>query len=186
LETSASLLERLRRPDDQQAWARFVDLYTPLLYFWACRVGLRGQDAQDLVQEVFLTLVRKLPEFRLEPGGSFRAWLRTVTINTYRDALRRRKQVAIPVPEHVLQEVEEPQGGGLLEAEYRNHLIGRAVQIMQADFQPQTWQACWAVVVEERAPAEVARELGLTVGAVYAAQARVLRRLRQELGELLD
>jgi RNA polymerase sigma-70 factor (ECF subfamily) len=36
--TPASLLERLRRPDERQAWDRFVELYSPLIYFWACRL----------------------------------------------------------------------------------------------------------------------------------------------------
>ena len=38
--TSSSLLTRLRRPGEPAAWRRFIDLYTPLLYHWACRMGL--------------------------------------------------------------------------------------------------------------------------------------------------
>jgi hypothetical protein len=49
-ETPASLLERLRRRGEQAAWAHFVDLYTPLLYYWARRIGLQPHDAADLVQ----------------------------------------------------------------------------------------------------------------------------------------
>jgi RNA polymerase sigma-70 factor (ECF subfamily) len=187
MNSTATLLERLRRPGDADAWVRFVELYTPLLYFWALRVGLRGQDAEDLVQDVFVTLVRKLPEFRPEPGGSFRAWLRTVAVNRYRDALRRKAAVPAAAGGQDLDEVPEPQAAsGLWEAEYRQHVVGRAVQIMHSDFEPATWQACWAVVVEGKAPAQVATELGLTVAAVYAARARVLRRLRQELADLLE
>jgi RNA polymerase sigma-70 factor (ECF subfamily) len=47
--TSSSLLDRLRRPADAEAWARFVELYTPLLYRWARRLGLQDADAADLV-----------------------------------------------------------------------------------------------------------------------------------------
>jgi DNA-directed RNA polymerase specialized sigma24 family protein len=47
--TSATLLQRLRRPSDQDAWLRFVELYTPLMQHWASRrLGLA--DANDLVQ----------------------------------------------------------------------------------------------------------------------------------------
>jgi RNA polymerase sigma-70 factor (ECF subfamily) len=35
--TLPSLLQRLRLPDQPKAWARFVELYTPLLYSWARR-----------------------------------------------------------------------------------------------------------------------------------------------------
>ena len=57
---------------------------------------------------------------------------------------------------------------------------------MKTDFQPATWRACWENVVEGRPAAEVARELGITVNAVYLAKSRVLRRLHQELDGLLD
>src|ERR1700730_18807813 len=79
--TPASLLEQVRNPADQEAWKRFVRLYTPLLFHWAHRIHLQDQDAADLVQDVFTVLFQKLPEFRYDPARSFRAWLRTVHLN---------------------------------------------------------------------------------------------------------
>jgi RNA polymerase sigma-70 factor (ECF subfamily) len=182
---AASLLDRLRRPDDQAAWERFVDLYSPLVYFWAVRAGLQAQDAADLVQEVFLTLVQKLPDFRPDPTRSFRAWLRTLTLNKWRDL--KRKKVPVPVGGTLPDEPAPPQGAeALWEDEYRRHLLARAADVIQADFQPQTWQAFWGLVVEGKSGFEVARGLGLSLDAVYAAKSRVLRRLRQELAGLLD
>ena len=46
----------------------------------------------------------------------------------------------------------------------------RALEIMRDEFQPNTWKAFWATVVEEKPPAEVAKELGMSVTAVYAAR----------------
>jgi RNA polymerase sigma-70 factor (ECF subfamily) len=186
-DTPISLLQRLREPDSQAAWERLVDLYSPLIYLWACRIGLQAQDAADLVQDVLLTLVQKLPEFQLDPGKNFRAWLKTVTLNRWRD-LRRRKLAALPSGQAAhLEDVPVPDSAtALFEGEYQQYLVGRAVDIMQTDFQPATWKACWSVVVEGKPAAQVAAELGLTVEAVYAARARVLRRLRQELAGLLD
>src|ERR1700733_8814719 len=71
LTTSPSLLDRLRQSPERQAWARFVDVYTPLLFAWAARLGLTGHDAADLVQDVFTILVEKLPEFRYDSDKSF-------------------------------------------------------------------------------------------------------------------
>src|SRR5437762_6031155 len=87
--TDASLLERLKLPVDQRAWSRFVDLYTPLIYSWGRQVGLQESDAADLVQEVFALLVVKMPDFAYDRHKSFRAWLRTVTLNKWRDRCRR-------------------------------------------------------------------------------------------------
>src|SRR5438270_12313478 len=88
--TSVSLLEQLRQPADRErAWKRFVQLYTPLMYHWARRLGLASADAADLVQDVFTLLLRELPRFAYDAGKSFRGWLRTVTLNKWRDLRRR-------------------------------------------------------------------------------------------------
>jgi RNA polymerase sigma-70 factor (ECF subfamily) len=72
------------------------------------------------------------------------------------------------------------------EAEYRHHLVKQAFQLMQAEFPPLTWKACWEYMVAERSAPEVATELGITVNAVYLAKSRVLARLRRELEGMMD
>jgi RNA polymerase sigma-70 factor (ECF subfamily) len=181
--TSVSLLQRLREPSAQDAWARFTDLYTPLLYFWARQLDVTEDDAADLVQDLFMTLVQRLPDFRYEADKSFRGWLRTLLMNKWRDNLRRRAPVAARL---VSDCVPAPEVESLAEAEYREHLVSRALQLMQIEFAPRTWQACWEHVVVGRPAAEVAAELGITAGSVYVAKARVMQRLRQELEGLLD
>jgi RNA polymerase sigma-70 factor (ECF subfamily) len=185
-ETSTSLLERLRQPGDQLAWVRFVELYTPLLYYWARSLGLQQSDAADLVQDVFTLLLQKLPHFIYDEHKSFRSWLRALTFNHWRRRQRgagaRREQVGIPVP----PQADSGELEALWEEEYRRHLVRRALEVMHNEFQPTTWKACWEMVVCNRSAAEVADELGLSAGAVRAAKFRVLCRLRQELKELLD
>jgi RNA polymerase sigma-70 factor (ECF subfamily) len=184
--TSPSLLERLRQPGDSTAWGRFVDLYTPLLYYWARRVGLDQSRAADLVQEVLLVLVGKLPEFTYDPAQSFRSWLRSVATNKWRENCRRQP------PGREVQGVDLSAVAGpdaapeFEEAEYHQYLAQRALALMQAEFQPATWKACWEQVVSGRPAAEVAAELGMSEGAVYVAKSRVLRRLREELHGLFD
>ena len=184
--TPASLLERLRRPDEG-AWPRFVDLYTPLLYFWACRMGLQPADAADLVQDVFTILLQKFPEFSYDKTRSFRSWLRTVTLNRLHDNRRRKAAALRDAGPAGLEDVAvPPDAEALWDKEYRDHLVGRAAEVMKAEFQPTTWQAFWGLAVEGKSGAEVAAALGLSVEAVYAAKSRVLRRLRQELDGLLE
>jgi len=181
------LLERLRQATDQVAWERFVHLYTPLLCRWARRLGLQGQDVDDLVQDVFTLLVQKLPKFRYNPSKQFRGWLWTVTVNRCRE--RQRGQPAPPrqaSEEDLAELLAREDHEAITEAEYREYLVRRALELMQADFHPTTWKAFWECVTEERPAAEVAAELGLKVEAVYTAKSRVLRRLRKELEGLLD
>src|SRR5262249_27402575 len=88
--TSPSLLVRLRRPEEQAAWGRFVQLYTPLLMNRAHRWGLQDQDAADLVQDGLVTLVQKLATFQYDQHRGFRNWLHTIALNKFRDFCRRR------------------------------------------------------------------------------------------------
>jgi RNA polymerase sigma-70 factor (ECF subfamily) len=182
--TPVSLLERLRQPNEQEAWSRFVELYTPVIYTWARQVGLQESDAADLVQDVFTMLLQKLPDFTYDHHGSFRAWLKTITLNKWRENRRRplaRREGGGPPPELAAQEAE-----AFWEAEYRQHVVSQALRVMQVDFEPNTWQACWEMVVNDQPAARVAEKLGVSVGTVYAAKCRVLARLRQELAGLVD
>ncbi len=185
--TPVSLLERLRSVADQEAWARFVHLYSPLLYEWAKRAGFQVNDAADLIQDVLLTLMKRLPEFQYDPQKSFRAWLFTL-LRTH--LLNRRKAAARrPLGDGAVP-VDELPGSDpvafLEEAEYRQYLVNRALQLLQADFQPRTWRAFWAYVVDGRPAADVAKEFGVTEGAVYTAKVRIVDRLRRELAGLMD
>ncbi len=185
--TPASLLERLRDPAEKDAWARFVRLYSPLLFRWARGTGLQPQDAADLVQDVFATLVEKMPTFVYDKQKSFRAWLRVLTLNKWRDRVKGKVPVALdPAATPLAGLAAADPAEALAEAEYRGHVARRALRLMRSDFRHETWTACWMTAVEGRPAAEVAAELGLTVGAVYAANCRVLGRLRQELAGLLD
>jgi len=184
--TSISLLRRLRQPGDAQAWRRFVHLYSPLLYYWARGVKLPAADAADLVQEVLLVVVEKMPEFAYDPGRSFRGWLRTVTLNKWRERCRR-YAVAPPANDAALADLTDGSGTDVFaETEYRQWLVRQALEIMQAEFEPTTWKACWESVVSGRSAGDVAAELKVSVDVVYGAKSRVLRRLREELEGLWD
>lgn len=185
-DTPATLLDRLRRPGDPAAWAQFVHLYTPLIYRWAQQLGLGPAESADLVQDVFVALLKALPDFEYDRRRSFRAWLCTLARNKVRDARRKH------APTLAGSGLDGLAGGALDpavdvdEAEYRRYLADRALQLAKREFAPATWQAFWGVVVEGRAAGEVAKQLGVTANAVYLARGRVLRRLREALEGLMD
>ena len=187
--TPVSLLERLRRPDDPEAWPRFVALAAPFLFDVARRFGLQDADAADVVQDVFAVLAEKLPAFRYEPSQSFRSWLRTVLLNRCRDRRRRLAASVVAPPGRPLPDVAVPDPAEVFaDDEYRRASGGtsRALRLIQAEFPEKTWRACWEQVVSDRPAAEVARELGITLNMAYLARSRVLARLRQELAGLVE
>lgn len=183
LTTSPSLLEHVRDTDDFQAWSRFVRLYTPVLYSWARRMRLQHADAIDLVQEVFATLVQKLPEFRYDNRSRFRGWLWTVTRNKWREKCRRK---GVPIdPALPPDEVAGRETATVEETDLRQHLLGQVLPEIRGEFQPSTWSAFWEHVVRGRLASEVARDLGLSEAAVYKAKMRVTARLHREFADLL-
>ena len=183
--TSVSLLERVSSGTDCNAWRRFVDLYTPLLMGWCQRLGLSEPDAADFVQDVFVILVQHLSEFRYNPNQSFRAWLKTVLLNVWRNHHRKVSRApALNGNPDLIPDTDPSQF--VEEAEHRDYLVRRALAIAESDFEPTTWKACWEFVVNDRPAQEVAAELGISVNAVYLAKSRVLRQLRLELAGLLD
>jgi RNA polymerase sigma-70 factor, ECF subfamily len=192
--TSRSLLERVRARD-RTAWGRLVRLYGPLVYGWCRRAGLQAADAADLGQEVFAAVARGIHCFRHDrQGDTFRGWLYTITRNKLRDrslppggagaggsdALRR------------LADLPAEQGGGdspTADSEELNEtkaLYRRAIELVRGEHEPRNWDAFWRAFVDEQAPVDIASDLGITVNAVYLAKSRILRRLREEFGALLD
>jgi RNA polymerase sigma-70 factor, ECF subfamily len=185
--TPASLLERVCRQGDPEAWGRFVKLYTPLIFYWARRCGLQQEDAADLTQDVFANLVEKLPEFTYDRRQNFRSWLRTVTLNLWRDRAKRVATRPLPGDADRLEELPAPdQIPAQEEAEYRQQIVSRALALLKGDFQAATWQAFWEHGVLGRPADDVARDMQMSLAAVYGARFRVLNRLRQELDGLLE
>lgn len=183
MKTPASLLHRLRTTPDPASWSRLVQIYLPFVCYWGRRSGLQEADVADLAQEVFTLLYQKLPDFTYDQQKSFRNWLRTVTLNKLRELRRRRTTPA--GNDALLANLPGPDGEAVWDEEHARYVATRALQLMRTDFDAASWQACWETIVEDRPAAEVAEQLGLTVGAVYAAKSRILRRLRRELDGML-
>jgi RNA polymerase sigma-70 factor, ECF subfamily len=192
-ETSASLLDRLRRRPDDASWKRLVDLYTPLLRAWLRRHLLPHEDVDDLVQEVMAVLVRELPTFQYDrTRGCFRGWLRAITVNRLRNFWRARQNRPLATGDsdlaRKLAELEDPHSNlsQLWDREHDRHVTKRLFEGIAAEFETTSWQAFQRLAIDGAKPTAVAAELGISLNAVYLAKYRVLRRLRQEIAGLTD
>lgn len=180
LDTPATLLHRLCDQPAPGDWERFVSLFTPLLRRWAARFGVSDSDTEDLLQELFVLLIRELPKFRYDPARSFRAWLWTVFRHAALAWHKRQPQARTSLEQ--LAEFSSPDSiSEATEAEYRRYLLDRIMQIVETDFPAATWHIFRQVAIEGRPGVDVARDSGVTVNAVYLARSRVLARLRAEL-----
>jgi RNA polymerase sigma-70 factor (ECF subfamily) len=189
--TSRSLLGRLKA-DDPAAWDRMVGLYAPLVYRWCRRWDLPDQETADVLQDVFQAVAAHVADFRKErPGDTFRGWLRTITHHKVLDHYRRmgREPRGVGGTDAQLWVARLPAESasddeGSSDERANRGLLGRALDLIRLEFEDRTWQAFWLTAVEGRAPKDVAADLRMSPGAVRVAKSRVLRRLREELGEL--
>lgn len=190
--TSLTLLERVRQhqPD---AWNRLVELYGPLVRYWCRRGGLGPEDTADVFQDVFRTVVQHVEGFqRDDVSGSFRGWLRVITLNKIRDHFRllaskvaakggSEAQMRLHNLPDPLNESEDEQ-----EQHLNHQLLHRALGWIQGDFEVRTWSAFWQSQIEEIPTDLIAQSLEMTPAAVRKAKYRVLRRLREEMEGLVD
>lgn len=192
METSVSLLDRLRTRADEEAWRRLDGIYRPLIRRWLLRDPKLGTDAEDIVQEVMEVLIRELPGFQRQRNGSFRRWLRTITAHRvlayHRGRQRRPVALAAPPEECPLGQLSDPNSelSILWDQEHDRYVLRRLLDLIEPMFELNTLAAFRRVVFDEMAPAQVANELGLSVNAILLAKSRVLSRLRQEAEGLLD
>ncbi|MCH7990478.1 MAG: sigma-70 family RNA polymerase sigma factor [Planctomycetes bacterium] len=184
--TRLSLLLRVRNSHDDQAWNRFVTLYTPLIYRFAKRSGLQDADAADVTQEVFRTVTRSIKQFDYNSRiGSFRGWLKTVTrsrIYDFQNGKLRQPVGTGDTAVHAFIEQQTSQADDeFWEQEYQKRVFDLACETIRDEFTESIWQAFWQTAVEGIDTKQTSAQLGLSTGAIYIAKSRVIARLKQEI-----
>jgi RNA polymerase sigma-70 factor (ECF subfamily) len=183
--TRASLLARLRDPQDGSAWAQFVDLYAPLIYGYARKQGLQDADAADLTQEALKAVAGAVGRLEYDPAkGAFRNWLFTVVrhkLSNWRAARGNRERGSGDAATHrLLERWPAPEGAEPgWEAEWERRLFAWACDQVRREVSDASWQAFWRTAIDGLPGKRVAAELGLSVAAVYLAKSRVLARLKE-------
>ena len=193
VDTSASLLEQLQTRPSDQAWQRMVQIYDPMFRGWLKSYSVSAGDCDDLVQEILLVLMRKLPEFEYNGRpGSFRAWAKQVALNCVRRSWRTKQRAPLATGDsdflQQLNQLEDPHSQ--LSREWdRQHdrvVVQKLLHLIQANVEPQIWQAFSLHVVHGEPVAAVAERLGVKPGYVYVAKSRILSRLRELADGLVD
>ena len=186
MDTSLSLLERLRHQPDADAWRRLVDVYTPVLHAWLRRYEvLSAPDVDDLTQDVLLTLSKEMPQFRpSSQPGAFRSWLRTILVHRLQyfwRARQRRPQAA--GGSDFAEQLEQLSDGQsqmtqVWDREHDRHVMERLFELAEPRFAAETWRAFQLQMVDGKSAEDVAHDVGMPLHSVYAAKSRVLKALR--------
>jgi RNA polymerase sigma-70 factor (ECF subfamily) len=173
------------RRGDERAIRKLIDAYSPRLYNVALRILRNAQDAEDALQETFITALNKLDQF--DGRSSFLTWIYRIAVNTSLMALRKRrsrskKEESIEVPG--FEEIKSRQlidwaadpAKKLLTREMRE-VMDRAI-----DELPPNYRAVFVLRdLEELSIEEAAKILGITAANVKIRLMRARLFLREAL-----
>jgi RNA polymerase sigma-70 factor (ECF subfamily) len=192
IQTRLSLLSRLRKnPDDPSAWDEFVSRYGPQLRAWCRAWGVQEADAEDITQMVLVRLAVKLRSFVYDPGGSFRAWLKTLARHAWSDFVAdRERAVAGEGGSGMFQVLDSVEARDDLEKRLEEafdlELLELATERVRARVVPHTWQAFQLTAVDGLSGAEAALRLGMPVASVFKAKSNVQKMLQEEIAQLQE
>lgn len=180
--TRVTLLDRLRDPQDRDAWNEFVALYGPLIFHFARRRLPQDDDAADVLQEVLTTVMRGSYQ---RPGGRFQKWLVTVLLNRIRNfhaARARRCELSggVLVEEYLEQEPSRSDEEEW-DRERERHLFRAAADRVQARTNPAHWDVFVRTALQNQSGQEVASALALSLTNVYAIKSRVMKEIKDEI-----
>jgi len=190
-ETRDSLIVQIQDPTNREAWDAFTQLYRPIVYRLARSRGLQDADAEDLAQQVLMSVSRAIPDWQRNPDSRFRHWLNRIARNAILNALTRGRKISIVGGTDFLKTMNNlPHRSTELESqieyEYQRQLYRRAAEIVRDSVNEGTWLAFLYTVVEGESTESVAARLGKTIGNVHAARSRLMRRLQTVVRNLME
>ena len=190
--TRKSLLERLRNWDDHESWRVFFDTYWRLIYSLAVRAGLNNEEAEEVVQETIIAVMKKMPTFEYDARlGSFKGWLLQLTRWRILDQLRHRgsmkRGVGLESGDCALEDMPDPAGTeieAVWDAEWETNLLSAAVDRVKRKVDPQQYQVFDLCVIKGWSVSKVSQTLRLNRARVSLIKHRVSRMIKAEVARL--
>lgn len=188
LQTRASLLDRLGGDVREQDWEEFYEMYWRVIYGYGRGWGLSPDDAEDLVQDVMVTVLRKLPAFEYDRSrGRFLSWIKTITRRKVIDLRRRNAVRPAGAGETTVNDIPDPASpadDARWQRQWEDAVMALALARVAKRVDTKTMNAFQQYVLEDRSPKDVAEEMGLSVSAVYVIKNRMIASIREEVRQI--
>ena len=196
LPTRASLLSRLKNPDDSGSWQEFFDTYWDFLYGIAIKSGMTAAEAEDVLQETLISTAKYLKDFKYNPSLSFKAWLRTNIKWRISDQFHKRLPLSSGSPQAenetnrtgTVERIANPDGSydldGKWEEEWREHIQKTVLSKIRTKVKPKHYQIFDAHVVKGWDVKKVMATLGVTADLVYQVKSRITDLIKKETARL--
>ena len=183
--TRRTLLARVRDRGDEDAWESFYELYAPLLYQYARRLGLSATDAEEVRDQCLEVVSRRMPEFEYDrKKGCFKGWLHRIVSGRVID-LRRARQHEDP-DSHDLHTIPDPEPSpdDEWERRWRHRHLFYCLERLKERVPATSYEVFRRLLLDGATVPEVCADLGLNPNQVYKAKSQMLRRVRASMREL--
>jgi RNA polymerase sigma-70 factor (ECF subfamily) len=190
-DTRHSLIVRLKDSRNDLAWTEFVCAYEPFLTRLVRKQGTPERHVADVTQQLLIAIAKSVDGWK--PDGktaSFRRWLGCVARNVViKFMVREKKHVTGEGGSDFLKALTETVDRSIdaeLQRQYEQELILWAAERVRSEFRESSWQAFWETEIIGRSIADVAKELGVSIGGVYMSRSRIFARIRVIIEEVLN
>jgi RNA polymerase sigma-70 factor (ECF subfamily) len=196
LPTRKTLLERLKDADDRDSWQEFFSLYHGRVYRFALQRGMTPQEAEDVVQETFLCVTKKMPHFHYDSSkGKFRSWLLHLARWRIGDEYKKRGRLQVSAPSadaptetDPLERIADPSPNeeleGRIDKEWRLAVLEVALERVKGRVNAKQFQAYDLYAVKGWPAAKVALTLGMNSASVHLHKHRISKLIKQEIKAL--
>jgi len=173
----ARLLRAIAERRDQNSFVALFDYYAPRVKAYLKRLGASDSLADDLVQEVMLTVWRKAESYDPAKAG-VGTWIFTIARNLRIDAVRRERHPDLDPDDPLLVPDPEPLPDRAVQATQEESDVREALRDLPAD----QIQVINLAFYEGKSHGEIAAALAIPLGTVKSRLRLAFRRVRGRLG----
>ncbi|MFK7755385.1 MAG: RNA polymerase sigma factor [Flavobacteriales bacterium] len=171
LDIHSQLIERCRK-NERKAQHELYQLYSTPMYHVSLRIVNNTQEAEDILQEAFIDMFRKLDTFRGE--STFGAWFKRIVANKSINAIKKKVRFTEDIDSLPDHQEEETEGE---EPEYTVEHIKLAMSELSHGF-----RTVFALYMfEDYSHVQIAEELGISVGTSKSQLSRAKLKVRERL-----
>lgn len=178
-EGAANLLQQVAEDRDRRAFAKLFAHFAPRIKAYLRRLGAGDGMAEELAQEVMLTIWRRAHLFDRRQAG-VGTWIFTIARNKRIDAIRRERRPELDPNDPALVPEAEPQADKTVEYDQRDTRIREAIAVLPEE-QAKLLRLSY---YEEKSHSAIAEELNLPLGTVKSRLRLALGRLRSSLEDM--
>ena len=185
MQTSHTLLERVRDRSDENSWSEFDEIYRPYIFKIVRRMNFTHEESEDMCQSILLTLWEKIPEFKHNfRTGAFRTWLCTIVrnrgINIVKKNQRRNEKLTVENEDALSPYIQTSQNDleEIAKEEWISHITDLAWKKIENEFDENIRKA-FTMSLQDIPGEQIAEELGIKLNSVYVYKNRIKKRLEE-------